>query len=363
MIRSLIINKYLAKEFIKVVINMILIFFCLGFIMNLFEEINFFKDINTEIYIPILLSSLIVPGLLYNMFPFIFLLSGIWFFLKIKKSDEVTAMLISGMSNFSIILIPSILSIILGIFFITSINPVTSVMVKKYETIKGNYEKDKFHLAAVTGNGIWIKEKNNVKNNIIRSTYLDGENLMNLTIYEFDSNNNFIRRIEAESANIISFKWSLKKAKIMDHDGQFISKGLDNFDYYSAYNLEKIQSLYSNLDTVSFWNIKNEIQLLEDRGYSTKQMETKLHRSFAFPFFLLAMVLLSGVFTLGIRIRENNLTYVFVTIITCVVVYFFNDFSAALGRREKLAIEVAVWMPIVIIFIFSAVGIIYANQK
>ena len=124
-----IINKYLTYEFFKVIINMILIFFCLGFIMNLFEEINFFKDINTGIYIPILLSSLIVPGLLYNMFPFIFLLSGIWFFLKIKKSDEVTAMLISGMSNFSIILIPSILSIILGIFFITSINPVTSVMV------------------------------------------------------------------------------------------------------------------------------------------------------------------------------------------------------------------------------------------
>ena len=124
-----------------------------------------------------------------------------------------------------------------------------------------------------------------------------------------------------------------------------------------------IQSLYSNLDTVSFWNIKNEIQLLEDRGYSTKRMEARLHRSFAFPFFLLAMVLLSGVFTLGIRIKENNLTYVFVTIITCVVVYFFNDFSAALGRTEKLAIEIAVWMPIVIIFIFSAVGIIYANQK
>ena len=38
---------------------------------------------------------------------------------------------------------------------------------------------------------------------------------------------------------------------------------------------EKIKSLYSNLDTVSFWNIKNEIKLLENRGYSTKQIETK----------------------------------------------------------------------------------------
>ena len=44
MIRSYILNKYLAKEFLKVVIIMTLIFFCLGFILNLFEEIGFAKS-------------------------------------------------------------------------------------------------------------------------------------------------------------------------------------------------------------------------------------------------------------------------------------------------------------------------------
>ena len=39
MIRSFIINKYLAIEFLKVVINTSIIFFALVFIMNLFEEI------------------------------------------------------------------------------------------------------------------------------------------------------------------------------------------------------------------------------------------------------------------------------------------------------------------------------------
>ncbi len=122
MVRTFIINKYLAKEFSKVVINVLLIFFCLGFIMNLFEEINFFKDINIGIYLPVLLSIIFIPSMMYNMLPFIILLSGIWFFLKIKRSDEVTAMKVSGMSNFSIIIVPCVLSIILGVFFITTIN-------------------------------------------------------------------------------------------------------------------------------------------------------------------------------------------------------------------------------------------------
>ena len=363
MLRSLIINKYLAKEFTKVVANMILIFFCLGIVMNLFEEINFFKDIDIGIHIPLLLSTLKVPSLLHTMLPFIILLSGMWFFLKIKKTDEITAIRISGMTNFSVILIPCIISIMLGIFFISSVSPVTSFMVKKYELVKGNYEKDKNYLATITDNGIWIKEKNLEKNIIIRSTNLENENLMNVTIYEFDENHNFIKRIEASSANIYSLKWSLKSVRIIDPDGKILPVKKEDVLYVSTFNLAKIKSLYSNLDTVSFWNIKNEIKLLENRGYSTKQMETKFQRSLAFPFFLLAMTLLSGVFTLGIGFKDNQLTYVFVTIITCVLVYFFNDFSAALGRTEKLAVEVAVWMPILIIFIFCSVGALYANQK
>ena len=81
MIRSLLINKYISKEFLKIVFNISLFFFCLGFIINLFEEINLFKDYDVGIQIPIILSLLFVPSLIYNMFPFVILLSGIWFFL------------------------------------------------------------------------------------------------------------------------------------------------------------------------------------------------------------------------------------------------------------------------------------------
>ena len=92
-------------------------------------------------------------------------------------------------------------------------------------------------------------------------------------------------------------------------------------------------------------------------------MQAKLHRSYAFPFFLLSMLLLSAVFTLGMHFRENNWTFVFVAIIASLLIFYFNDFSAALGKSDKLPAEISVWMPIVIVFIFSAVGLIHANQK
>ena len=363
MIRSFLINKYLAKEFIKIVINTSIIFFCLGFIMNIFEEINFFKDFNVAINTPIILSLLFVPSLLNYFFPFVILLSGIWFFLKIKKTDELTSMNVSGMSNLSVIIVPSFLSIILGIFFVTALNPITSLLVKKYETVKGNYEKEQDYLATVTVNGIWIKERGLKANYMIRASHLEKENLMGVTIYEFDKDNNFTRRIEADSANITSLKWVLKNITVINSDGIMLTEPIKDPFYFSMYDIKKIKSLYSNLDTISFWDLEHEINLLKQRGYSTREMQVKLHRSLAFPFFLLSMVLLSSVFTLGTTFKENNWTYVFLTIISSVLIFFFNDFSAALGKTDKLPIELSVWMPIAIIFIFSFVGIIHANQK
>ena len=167
MIRSFVINSYLTREFLKTILNMCLAFLCLTFIMNLFEELNFFKDYEVSIKFPIILTALFVPNLLYNMFPFIMLLSGIWFFWKIKKTDEVIAMKVSGMSNFSIMLIPSILSVILGIIIITSVNPITSTLIKKYEIIKKCYQEAQ-HYINLASNSLSVfsdcEEKNILEN-------------------------------------------------------------------------------------------------------------------------------------------------------------------------------------------------------
>ena len=86
----------------------------------------------------------------------------------------------------------NILSIVIGIFFITMFNPITSTFVKKYEIIKGSYERDQDYLAAITVNGIWIKEKRLGVNNIIKSTKLEKNNLLEVSIYQFDNSDNFV---------------------------------------------------------------------------------------------------------------------------------------------------------------------------
>ena len=75
-----IISNYLIFGFLKVVFNVVLIFLCLGIILNLFEEIEFFKNLNESIKLPIYLTLLFIPNLLIELLPFIIFISAVWYF-------------------------------------------------------------------------------------------------------------------------------------------------------------------------------------------------------------------------------------------------------------------------------------------
>ena len=75
--QNFILNKYLVNHFLKSFLNVVLIFIALGLIMNLFEEINFFRKFDVNIGVPIGLSFMIIPSMLIEILPFIIFLSSI----------------------------------------------------------------------------------------------------------------------------------------------------------------------------------------------------------------------------------------------------------------------------------------------
>ena len=81
---------YLLKKFLKKIFLLSGIFLILIFITNLIEEANFLKNEDNSFLVPILLSFLNAPSLLYEMFPFIFLISTQFFLLKYMKIKKYT---------------------------------------------------------------------------------------------------------------------------------------------------------------------------------------------------------------------------------------------------------------------------------
>ena len=72
-------QNYISKQFLLTFIKTVFIFVTLAFILNVFEEINFFKDLDVSMGIPIFLTFLNIPSLIFEIFPFIFLIATQFF--------------------------------------------------------------------------------------------------------------------------------------------------------------------------------------------------------------------------------------------------------------------------------------------
>ena len=102
-----IINKYLISKFTKIFFITLLGFLSLGIILNLFEEIEFFKNLNLSFALPIILTFSYVPTLILELLPFIVFLSSMYYFLSIRSKKDLLSIKIFGYSNIKIIMILS----------------------------------------------------------------------------------------------------------------------------------------------------------------------------------------------------------------------------------------------------------------
>ena len=114
------------KVYLKFIFTLFLNFFfffffvmmSLVFILNLLSELEFFKNENVTISFTLFLSLLNSPSLMFEMFPFVLLVTIQLFFIKLFENKEIDIFKYSGLKNSNILLILSILSFITGIFVI-----------------------------------------------------------------------------------------------------------------------------------------------------------------------------------------------------------------------------------------------------
>ena len=63
--------------------------FSLSIIINMLTEFEFFNEINVPTFYPIYLSFLNSPDLIFEMFPFIFLISTQLFFINLYSNNQI----------------------------------------------------------------------------------------------------------------------------------------------------------------------------------------------------------------------------------------------------------------------------------
>ena len=361
---SRIIFNYLIRNYLKTILVSILIIYSFGLILNLFEEIEFFKKSNANIFKPLILSSIFVPSLIIKLLPFIIFFSSMWFITKIKNNKDLLILKVHGYSNFKIFVILATTSFLLGWIILALVNPITSSMVIYYEKTKSQYARDIEHLISFNKNGLWIKENINQKERIITAEKPENFNLLKVTIFEFDNNQKLKTKIFSDSANIKSKKWVLKETTVSKlDDGTFVSKKFDEYFINSNYDYDKINTLFNNADTLSFIDLTlNKYEMIK-AGYNENFLQENLHSMLSLPFFLFLMTALATVLAMISLRRYDGFKFFIIGFIISILIYYFKDFSLALGKTDRIPIVLAIWSPILALSFFTLIGVLQINEK
>ena len=359
-----ILYNYLIKNFFKTIMLVIGLFYCFGVILNLFEEIEFFKDTEADAFLPLALTSILIPSMIIKLLPFVIFVSSMWFMLKIRNNRDLLALKVFGFSNLKIFFILAFVSFFFGVFVLIVINPITSSLSKYYEKTKSSYARDIDHLITFNKNGLWIRENLESKFRIISAEKPDGYNLIDVKIFHLNKDYDLVEKIISKSANIIDNTWVLNDVVIFKSKNQLFKKEIhEEFQIKSIYNYQKINNLFKNFNTMSFIDLVFNFDDLLDNGYSKTFLSQSFHALLSLPIFLFLMTGIAAILTLNALKKSDNFNFLIVGLLVTVLIFYLKDLSLALGQTDRIPLILSIWSPVIALSFFTFIGVLQINEK
>ena len=352
---------YLSKIFASSLLKTFFVFLSLAFILNIFEEINFFKDLEVSITIPIFLTFLNIPSILFDIFPFIFLIAAQFAFIKLMDQNEIIVLKNFGLDNFRIIKILSLLSFFIGLIIITIYYNFSSSLKYSYLNLKNSYAKDNKYLAVITENGIWIKDEIGDNINIINANRFNNKKLYDVDIIQFDKNFNYKKNIISKEILIKDRSWLITNAQISNLKGQL--RNITNFDFETNLNYIDVNSLFSNLSSLNIFELNELRKKYENINYSSTEVNSAIQKLISFPFYLTIMTVLSATIMINIKHNKSKIFHLIFGILISVIIYYLSFFFEELGKNEQIPVGISIWIPLIIIMLISAISLVRINEK
>ena len=353
-------QKYLITTYFYHFIIISLVFLSLSFILNFFEELKFFDDYEVDAYYPIMLALLNTPSILFELFPFIFLITIKFFYIYINERNEIEILKNNGVNYFKILSIISIFTISIGVIILIFYYTFSSSLKSHYYNLKNNFSDQNEYLAVVNESGLWIKEEINQTINIIHAKKFKGNLIENVTITQTNSKFKLPNTIIAEKADISKKQWDLINVKIINNKGEYNKNSL--IKYESSFDGEIIANLFSNLNSLNLYQLYELSENYSKIGYSTTNVMVHINKLFSMPIFFLLMTVLGFLIMVRFKFIKTKFFTVIIGVFVSVIVYYLNYFSSIFGANETLPVGLSIWLPHLILLLFCSSVMVKLNE-
>ena len=352
--------KFLISLFNISFFKVFSIFFIVILLTNILEQIDFFKNVDINFFYLVFLSFLNTPSILFEIFPFIFLLSTQIFFISLIDKKELEIFKYTGLNNFIMIKIISLYTFIAGLILIVIFYNTSAILKNSYLLIKNKYSDTNKYLAVITENGLWIKDEINENINIINANKVDNEFLLNVLITQFDKNFEIINIIQSEKVDISSYQWKIFNPTILKDNQQTI---LNEIILQSNFDLKRINSLFSNLSSLTVFKLLELRKSYKTLNYSVIDIDSHLYKIITYPIYLTLITIFAAIIMFNIGYQKNSFFKITLGILLSVVIYYINYFFNILGSSDKIPLLLSIVMPLIILSIINFISIIKINDK
>lgn len=341
-------SLYIGRHFLAAVAGLLVLLVGLIFLgdsIELMRRAGSRPDATVALVLKMALFRL--PNLTEKVLPFAVLFGAMFAFWRLTRSQELIVARAAGVSVWQFLAPPILVAVSLGILYITALNPLSSVLLKRFEQLENAFLRGRSSIMDISPEGLWLRQGTPNGQAVIHAAAVaapdDRIALSQVTVFVFVDQDDFVERIDARAGRLENGQWRLFDAWRFENTrpARFVAE----MTLATDLTLKKIQDSFASPETMSFWDLPPFIRLLEQAGFSAVRHRLYFHSLLATPLLLAAMVVIAAAFCLRHNRRGRMSVVIGGAVLTGFALYFFSDIAAALGVAGSLPEVLAAWVP------------------
>lgn len=346
-----ILDRYLARGFIKIYAISLLCTAVLYLIVDFFDKIDNLLQAGASLWTSIRYFLFKIPLLISRVFAFAALFSILFSLGMLSRTQEITAMRSSGVSLRRISLPLLLLSILICVFTFFWNEALVPIFTRKAQYIYKTEIKKKQPKNLVGTKDIWIRGEEafiSVDHFDTKKVVLEG-----VSVYLLNRDFTLKGMIEVPWARWNGTNWEAKGGTewLFLPNGEMSQRQL-NVSLPLVETPEDFKLLALGPEEFSFFDLRKQIADLKGKGFDTVQEEVDLQVKMALPLVSFLMVLLAIPFALRHGPGGGMALSFGLTMLIGFGYWFVLAFSVSLGHSGALPPLVAAWFPnLILLFV------------
>lgn len=354
-----ILSRYLLKTYLERFL-MVLLVVCIALIFsNIFDILNKTRGISLSQNVFLNLLFLKMPYLIAELLPIITMLSMFIMSYIFSKHGELAAIWCNGNSIFSILLPISLCAFLIGVFSLAFLNPIYTHMLAKHENIQSKLVNHKPYSVVLSSRGIIISERieDYKRIYIVKSLDVQNNSMQKISALLTDGSNNYLGRINAESAKLGEKSIMFSKVVMYDEDGH--KAHLDQYQLPTTLSIENFVEGIKPPHDLNFWALSDAIHNLKLAGLPIVKHQIYLYKLLFRPLSMVSLILFAACFISVDNRSRDRMPRTILGIFSGFVIYLFSQTFGNILAFSGVNPMMAMALPTLILILLSCFAILH----